>query len=135
LALFKSFEPKNNGKEDYHIFNLFSPYTSSEVDVLLARIRKVHYKEKVEEQDYHLLRAEEALFSKQSSKENLFRITTGKDNIRCNNSVVDLLKSKEFSSSKLEMSTSTQFRTASRLLVEKNNTIKLPTFNGSNLWR
>lgn len=44
LALFKSFEPKNSGKEEYHTFNLFAPYTSGEVDVLLARIRKVHYK-------------------------------------------------------------------------------------------
>lgn len=56
LALFKAFEPKNHGKEEYHIFNLFVPYKQYEADLLLSRIRKVHFNEKVDCQDYQLLR-------------------------------------------------------------------------------
>jgi hypothetical protein len=29
--LFKRFEPKLHGKEDYHIFNAFAPYSSQEI--------------------------------------------------------------------------------------------------------
>ena len=40
--LFKRFEPKAFGKEEYHIFNSFTPYKEEEIDMMLKRIKKVH---------------------------------------------------------------------------------------------
>jgi hypothetical protein len=34
LDLFRRFEPKIYGKEDYHIFNSFYPYKEAEVDTI-----------------------------------------------------------------------------------------------------
>ena len=71
-ALFMIFEPKNYGKEEYHIFNLFTPYKQFEADILLTRIKKIHYKEKVDCSDYQLLRNEDYLLN---SRENNYGVT------------------------------------------------------------
>jgi hypothetical protein len=42
--LFKKFEPKVYGKEEYHIFNGFTAYKEEEIEILIARIKKVHCK-------------------------------------------------------------------------------------------
>lgn len=74
--LFRRFEPKVFGKEEYHMFNGFAPFKEEEIEILMARIRKVHSKEKLENEDYQLLKVAEKLPKTHiSSKENLFALT------------------------------------------------------------
>ena len=38
------------------MFNAFAPFKEEEIEILMARIRKVHSKEKLENEDYQLLK-------------------------------------------------------------------------------
>lgn len=125
LALFKSFEPKNFGKEEYHIFNLFSPYTQSEADILLSRIRKIHYREKVDIEDYQLLRVDEKLHQKETCKENMLAMPLGRDPKLLASSNISMNKSREMSAH-FSQTGSGMFRSSSRPFIDKSNCVKLP---------
>jgi hypothetical protein len=49
------FEPSFLGKESYHVFNSFPPYTQSEIETIFQRLNKVYHKEELVEEDYKIL--------------------------------------------------------------------------------
>lgn len=119
--LFRRFEPKIYGKEEYHIFNAFTPYKEEEVEMLLARVKKAHSREKLDNEDYQLLKVPDRLpkTTINTPKENLFMLTNPQEYDR---------KGQERSSlrHKLSSHTLTQNKSSSILLADKTNTVKLP---------
>lgn len=120
--LFKRFEPKIYGKEEYHIFNGFTPYREEEIDILLGRIKKVHLKEKLENEDYQLLKVPEKLPKAiQTYKENLFMLTSPQtEHERKFGQDRTSLRTK-YSSNTLS-----HIKSSELLLHDKINTVKLP---------
>jgi hypothetical protein len=119
--LFKRFEPKVYGKEEYHIFNAFTAYREEEVEMLLTRIKKVHGREKLENEDYQLLKVTERLpKALNSPKENLFMLTSPQGESDKRTVERPSLRNK------LSSHTLTHNKSSSILLSDKTNTLKLP---------
>ena len=54
--IFNIYDPKIPIKEDYFIFNSFTSYTSEEVTKIMTRLHKLYTKQKIDDQDYLMLK-------------------------------------------------------------------------------
>ena len=80
MAIFEVFEPETPIKEDYFIFNPFTPYTPNEVRIMRERLLKIDKKQKMDEEDYLMLKPvlKKRVSPDPKKKEGLPRIHRGK---------------------------------------------------------
>lgn len=128
MELLKNFEPKTFGKEQYHIFNSFTAYTADQVQILLGRIKKIHYHEKVQSEDYQLLRSNENYIRTLKTKDSRFSVSKLLQRSRFD---FTLTKSQEGSIFMPQKQTASFNKLMRRPFAEKSNNIKLPQCNNS----
>ena len=56
MVIFNLYDPKIPIKEDYFIFNSFQPYSSQEVNTVMNRIQKLYTRQKIDEEDFLMLK-------------------------------------------------------------------------------